>query len=119
MSLVRLLCGALSLWEQEDAVGHSAAALQLHPVLVHRHGGEGVVVGRRLDHALQRQVVHARVPVLVVAAVVVVSGHETHHAAVAADQSEQLIEVPGQADGAGGQGVDRQVTCGQEVTGQH
>lgn len=72
---------------------------QHHPVLIYRHRAEGVFVRWSLNHPLYCKVVHPRVFVPVVSTVMVVSGHDTHDAAVRAYDGQELVVVPGQTDG--------------------
>lgn len=60
--------------------------------------------------------VHSRVFVPVVPTVVVVSGHETHHAAVGPYDGQELVKVPGEADGVCGFGVYGYVTWARKIT---
>lgn len=101
----------VSLWrEQKHSILHPALPFQHHPVCIHRDGAEGIAVRGGLDHPVYRHVVYARVFILTVPPVVAVSGHVTHHAAVGPDDGQQLLVVPGQADGVCGAGVHRDVT---------
>lgn len=96
--------------KHKHSICDAPTASQHHPVPVHRHRGEGVAVRWRLDHPVDRQVVHSCVFVLAVAPVVGVSRHVTHHAAVGANDSQELVEVPREADAVGAARVDRDVT---------
>lgn len=100
----------LAPWKQKHSICNPPVPFQHHPVLVHRDRAEGVAIRWSLDHPLYRQVVHPRVFIPVVSAVVVVTAHVTHHAAVGAYDGQELVEVPGKADGVCGVGVYREVT---------
>lgn len=111
MSHIALRCVPLGRgWKVKHSVGDPAVPLQHHLVFVHRHCTKSVAVRWSLNHPRERHMVHSCAFVLVVSTIVVVSSHETHHAAVAPYDGQELIEVPGEADVSCGPGVDGEVT---------
>lgn len=100
----------LATWKQKHSVCGPPVPFQHHPVLVHGHGAKGVAVRRRFNHAFERQVVYAVVPIEVVTAVVVMSGNVTHDAAVRTDDGQELLVVPDQAAGLSAVWVHWEVT---------
>lgn len=115
-SFCPMICITVAPWKDKHSISDPAVPFQHHPVLVHRDRAKGIVIRWSLNHPLQCQVVHSRVFILMVSTVMVVSCHETHHTAVGPYDGQDLIVVPGKADGVCGVRVYREVTWGRRKT---